>query len=62
MNLISERLDVDDYDEAAFLNVILGDIYIETILNNAATTSTDTTNNVTDGGTVTLKVGPVNAN
>ena len=50
------QANVDDYDEAAFLNVILGDIYIETILNNAATTSTDTTNNWTDGETKTLKV------
>ncbi len=47
---------VDNYDEAAFLNVILGDINIETILNNAATTTTDTTNNWADGETHTLKV------
>ena len=47
---------VDDYDEMAALNVILGDIKIETILNAGATTTTDTTNNVIDAGTVTLKV------
>lgn len=47
---------IDNYDEMAALNVILGDITIETILNNGATTSTDTTANVADGGTVTLGV------
>lgn len=47
---------VDDYDEAAFLNVILGDIKIETILNAAATTTTDTTDNWADAATHTLKV------
>lgn len=50
------QANVDDYDEAAFLNVILGDINIETILNAGATTTTDTTNNWTDGQTKTLKV------
>jgi hypothetical protein len=40
---------VDDYDEAAFLNVISGDIKIETILNNAATVTLDTTLNWADG-------------
>src|SRR5215510_4863115 len=47
---------VDNYDEGAFLNVILGDINIETILNNAATTTTDTTNNWADGESHTLAV------
>jgi hypothetical protein len=46
----------DDYDEGAFLNVISGDIKIETILNNATTTTTDTTQNWTDGETHTLRV------
>jgi len=50
------QANVDDYDEAAFLNVILGDIYIETILNAGATTSTDTTDNWADAATKTLKV------
>lgn len=47
---------VDNYDEMAALNVISGDINIETILNNAATTTTDTTNNWADGETHTLAV------
>lgn len=46
----------DDYTDAAVLNVILGDIFIETILNNAATTSTDTTNNWADTETHELAV------
>jgi hypothetical protein len=50
------QANVDDYDEAAFLNVILGDIKIETILNNAATTTTDTTDNWADGDVKTLEV------
>lgn len=36
---------IDNYDEAAFLNVISGDIFRETILNGAATVTTDTTLN-----------------
>lgn len=47
---------IDNYDEMAALNVISGDITIETILNNAATTSTDTTNNWADGETHALAV------
>ena len=50
------QANVDDYDEAACLNVISGDVKIETILNNAATTTTDTTIDVADAGTVTLTV------
>ena len=50
------QANVDDYDEMAALNVIAGDIKIETILNNAATTTTDTTDNLADAGTVSLKV------
>lgn len=46
----------DDYLDAACLNVISGDIKIETILNNGATTTTDTTNNWADGETHTLEV------
>ncbi len=34
------QANIDDYDEAAFLNVILGVVKAETILNNAATTTT----------------------
>jgi hypothetical protein len=47
---------IDNYDEGAFLNVISGDIKIETILNNGATTTTDTTDNWADGETHTLEV------
>ena len=47
---------VDDYDEMAAFNVISGDIKIETILNNAATTTTDTTDNWADAATKTLTV------
>lgn len=47
---------VDDYDEMAALNVILGDIKIETILNNAATTTTDTTDDWADAAVKTLEV------
>lgn len=50
------QANIDDYDEMAALNVISGDIKIETILNNAATTTTDTTNNWADGETHTLEV------
>lgn len=47
---------IDDYTDMAVLNVISGDINIETILNNAATTTTDTTDNWADGETHTLQV------
>lgn len=50
------QANLDDYDEMACLNVISGDINTETILNGAATTSTDTTDNLADAGTVTLEV------
>ena len=46
----------DDYTDAATLNVISGAITIETILNNAATTSTDTTDAWADGESHTLTV------
>lgn len=41
---------IDNYDEMAALNVISGDIKIETILNGGATTTTDTTDNWADTG------------
>lgn len=50
------QANLDDYLDLACLNVIGGDIKIETILNNAATTTTDTTNNWLDGETHTLEV------
>ena len=48
--------DVDGYDEAAFLNCNAGDIFTGTILNNAATTATDTTQNWADGEVHTFRV------
>lgn len=50
------QANVDDYDEAAFLNVISGTINIETILNNAATTTTSTTDTWSDATAKTLMV------
>lgn len=50
------QANLDDYDEMAVLNVISGNINIETILNNAATTTTDTTDNWADNETHELKV------
>lgn len=47
---------IDNYDEMAALNVITGNINIETILNNAATVTTDTTLNWADTETHTLEV------
>ena len=47
---------VDDYDELAGLNMISGDIKIETILNGGDTTTTDTTDNWADGAAHTLEV------
>jgi len=50
------QANVDDYDEMAALNVIAGDIKIETILNGAATTTTDTTDNWADAETKELEI------
>lgn len=47
---------IDNYDEMAALNVISGNIIIETILNNDTTVSTDTTVNWADLATHTLEV------
>lgn len=47
---------IDDYDEMACLNVISGNITIETILNDATATSTDTTDDWEDLETKTLRV------
>ncbi len=46
----------DDYDEMAVLNAESGDIKVRTILNDGATTVTDTTVNWTDDTTRTLLV------
>lgn len=40
---------IDNYDEMAAINMISGHIKLETILNNAATTTTDTTMDLADG-------------
>ena len=50
------QANIDDYDEMACLNLISGNLNIETILNNAATTTTDTTDNVADGVDVEMEV------
>lgn len=50
------QANIDDYDEMACLNVISGDITVETILNGTATVTTDTTDNWADGETHTLEV------
>jgi len=47
---------IDNKDEMACLNVISGNITIETILNGGATTTTDTTDNWADGESHTLEV------
>lgn len=47
---------IDNYDEMAALNVISGAITVETILNNGATASEDTTDAWADGATKTLEV------
>ena len=47
---------IDSYDEWAALNVISGDIKIETELNAGGTTTTDTTDNWADTETKTLMV------
>ena len=48
---------IDGYDEMACINVQLGVINIETILNNGDTTTTDTTlTDWVDGGTHTIEV------
>jgi hypothetical protein len=52
----ANQANIDDYTDMAVLNVISGDIKIETILANAATVTTDTTDNWADGATHELKV------
>lgn len=49
------QANIDDFDEAAFINVILGDIKVETILNGAATVTTDTGLDWADDATKTLE-------
>jgi hypothetical protein len=50
------QANIDDYNDMAVLNVISGNIFIETIKTNAATVSTDTTDNWTDAQTKDLQV------
>lgn len=50
------QTNLDDYDEMAVLNVISGDIKIETILNGGSTATTDTTQNWANAATHELKV------
>ena len=50
------QANIDDYADMAVLNVISGNITIETIVGGAATVSTDTTDNWADGETHQLKV------
>lgn len=47
---------IDNYDEMACLNIISGSIKAETILNNAATSTSGTLASLADAGSVTLKV------
>ena len=50
------QLAIDNYTDMAVLNVQAGTINLETILNNAATTTTDTGQTVADNTAVTLRV------
>tara|TARA_R110002012_G_scaffold110793_3_gene255480 strand:+ start:688 stop:1440 length:753 start_codon:yes stop_codon:yes gene_type:complete len=47
---------VDGYDEMAAFNIISGDLKTETILNNAATVTTDTTDDIADASQLTLRI------
>ena len=50
------QANIDDYDEMAVLNMISGNIYIETILNGGSTVATDTTQDWADLTTHEFKV------
>jgi len=54
--LAAHQANIDDYTDMAVLNAISGTITIETILNNAATTSTSTTQSWADAATHSLTV------
>ena len=47
---------LDNYTDVASLNVISGDIKVESILNNASTVTTDTTDNWADGESHELEI------
>ena len=55
------QANIDDYADMAVLNVISGDINIETIVGGAATVTTDTTDNWADLATHQLEVFVSNA-
>lgn len=52
------RADFNDYDEGVWIGIVgtAGDIKINTILNNAATVVTDTTQDAVDATSITFKV------
>jgi hypothetical protein len=50
------QANIDDYADMVVLNVISGDIKIETIVGGAATVTTDTTSNWADAASHTLEV------
>lgn len=50
------QANIDDYADMAVLNVITGNINIETIVGSASTVTTDTTDNWADGETKDLEV------
>lgn len=52
----ANQANIDDYSDMAVLNVISGDIVIETIKAGAATVTTDTTQNWADGATHELRI------
>ena len=52
----ANQANIDDYADMAVLNVIAGDINIETIVGGAATVTTDTTDNWADTETHELQV------
>jgi hypothetical protein len=52
----ADQADYNDYDEMACLNVISGDINIDSIINAATNVKTDTTDNWADTETHTLEV------
>lgn len=55
-NVAANQANIDDYADMAVLNVISGNITIETIKGSAATVSTDTTDNWADTETHELRV------
>lgn len=52
--------DINSYTDMACLNIISGNINIETILNNDPTVTTDTTQDLADDGSVVLRVNVSN--